>query len=102
MPDILVLCDFQSFGRAMGMHHFVPHRILAQGSIKSDSHTKLIAFLSDKKRHQHTLPPKPDLCFDSPGVTWLVRSHLVGPSESFALIPALRPVFPRYRRHGRQ
>jgi hypothetical protein len=58
---------FSVFWPCYGNAAFCAPRILAQGIIKRDSHTKLVAFLSDKKSHHHTLPPKPALCFDSPG-----------------------------------
>lgn len=58
---------FSVFWPCDGNASFCAPRILAQGIIKPDSHTKLVAFLADKKRHRDTLPPKPALCFDSPG-----------------------------------
>lgn len=58
---------FLVFWPCAGNASFCAPQILAQGIIETDSHTKLVAFLADKKSHHHTLPPKPDICFDSPG-----------------------------------
>ena|SRR2546428_637886 len=58
--------QFSVFWPCFGNASFCAPRILAQGVIETDSHTKLVAFLADKESH-HTLPPRPDICFDSPG-----------------------------------
>lgn len=59
--------SFSVFWPCYGNASFCAPRIFAQGIIETDSHTKLVAFLADKKNHHYTLPPKPDLCFDSSG-----------------------------------
>lgn len=58
---------FSVFWPCAGNASFCAPRILAEGTIEQDSHRKFTTFLSNKKTHRHDLPPKPTVCFNSPG-----------------------------------
>src|ERR1700687_3171079 len=58
---------FSVFWPCRGNAFICAPRILGEGAIERDSDRKFLAFLSNKKSHPHELPPKPNICFDSPG-----------------------------------
>lgn len=60
--------SFSVFWPCMGTASFCAPRILAEGAIERQSHRNLVTFLSNAKaRKNDFFPPKPDICFNSPG-----------------------------------
>lgn len=51
----------------MGNATYCAPRILANGFIERDSSKQFLAFLAAARRSDQTLPPKPAVCFNSPG-----------------------------------
>lgn len=58
---------FSTFSPCNGNGSFCGIRILAEGVIQQDTGEKFKEFLKDRQHHQHELPPRPTVVFDSPG-----------------------------------
>lgn len=59
--------SFSVFWPCAGNASFCAPRILADGAIERDSSRKFVAFLNNARRSGDNLPPKPAVCFNSPG-----------------------------------
>lgn len=59
--------SFSTFWPCAGNIYLCAPRILAEGNIEIDSSEKLAAFLNNANSSGHDLPPKPMVCFNSPG-----------------------------------
>ncbi len=58
---------FSVFWPCNGNASFCAPRILAEGTIEADTADKFVKFIVGKDQSPYYLPPKPTVCFDSPG-----------------------------------
>ena len=58
---------YSVFWPCNGNAYFCAPQVLAEGTIEMSSAAKFLQFISDRTIHQHQLPSRPTVSFDSPG-----------------------------------